>query len=289
MGGTSYNFSARTARAKTMSYDTASADTMFKQIKEGKIHESMDPKKIRLRESRDSSVHPVTFPVIFAMDVTGSMGDVPVMLIRSGLPTMVSEIMKKGITSPALLFLAVGDSQAPDQAPLQVAQFESGDAELDMWLTRTWPEGGGGGNAGESYLWTWYFAANHCETDHWDKRHKKGVLITFGDEPCLPNISKTEMKEVMDLDIETNLSAKSLLEAAQQKWEVFHISLTQRRTPSTHWDEWLGQHHIKCDDYTKIPEIVANLCAMYADTETATESPVKTAHTADTEDEEPIL
>lgn len=261
MGGTSYSFDSRKMRAASMGYGTKSMHDTFSQLKEGKIHESMDPKNIRLREARDSEVHPATFPIIFGMDVTGSMGEVPQMLIKDGLPKMVSDIIQRGVQSPALLFLALGDSKAGDRAPLQVGQFESGDAELDMWLTRTWPEGGGGSNYGESYLWAWYFAGHHCETDAWDKRKQKGLLITFGDEPCLETISRLEMKEVMNIDIQADLSVLSLLEKAREKWNVFHIQLANRRSTDPHWKEWLGQGLIETSDYTEIPSIVARLAA----------------------------
>jgi hypothetical protein len=61
-----------------------------------------------------------------------------------------------------------------DTSPLQISQFESGDAELDMWLTRTYIE---------KRWWKWwsyglahYFAANHTVTDHWEKEVKR-ILI----------------------------------------------------------------------------------------------------------------
>lgn len=259
MGGPTYSFASRSARADSLGYATKSASETFTQINEKRIHESMDPKNIRLRESRDSEVHPLTFPIIFGMDVTGSMQEVPHMLIKEGLPKMMSDIIQSGVTSPAVLFLALGDSAAGDKAPLQVGQFESGDAELDQWLTRTWPEGKGGGNTGESYLWAWYFAAKHCQTDAWDKREEKGLLVTFGDEPCVDSISVTEMREVMGLEIQVPLKAKELLQAAQEKWNVFHIHLTDHSDTPKHWKDWLGQKLIEVRDYHDIPTTVARL------------------------------
>lgn len=264
MGGTSYSFESRSLRAASEGYFTKSAADTFTQLKEGKVHESMNPKTIRLRESRDSEVHPFTYPIIFGMDVTGSMGEVPKMLIRNGLPDMVSKTIQRGVESPAILFLCLGDSQAGDRGPLQIGQFESGDKEMDMWLTRCWPEGGGGSNAGESYLWAWYFAAYHCQTDAWDKRKEKGLLITFGDEPCLHQISQREYREVMGEDdipkgLQFPLTAEDLLKKAQEKWNVFHLHFTDHRSTPNHWKEWLGQHLIEIPDHTEVPNVVARL------------------------------
>lgn len=269
MGGTSYSSSARHLRAESSGFFTRSFADTFTQVKEGKIHDSMDPRKIRFREARDSEIHLLSYPIIFGMDVTGSMKQVPHMLIQDGLPHMVSKIIQGGVESPALLFLALGDSQNPDEAPFQIAQFESGDAELDMWLTRTWPEGGGGGNTGESYLWAWYFAAYHCATDAWDKRGHKGLLVTFGDEPCLPIITKHEYEEVMGkingdpvlskLGLQFPLKAEDLLKKAEEKWNIFHIQLTYHRPTNRRWKELLGQGLIEERDYYNVPNIVATL------------------------------
>jgi len=257
MGGSFYSFDSRTERSFSKGYTTKDAGDLFEQIKKRKIHESMDPKNIRLRESRDSTVHPATFPIIFGMDVTGSMKQIPHELLKDGLPKMISGIIQRGVTSPALLFLALGDSQV-DDAPFQVGQFESGDAEMDLWLTRTWPEGGGGSNDGESYLWAWYFAAHHCVTDAWEKRNQKGLLITFGDEPCLKMISASEMTSVMGIESGAH-TAEDLLADAQDKWEVYHIHFKGHRPTPQHWKDWLGQNLIEIKDHHEIPAIVARL------------------------------
>jgi hypothetical protein len=261
MGGPAYNSETRSMRAMSEGYHTKSFTDTFVQSKVGKIHESMDPKNIRLRESRDSEIHPKTFPIYFTLDVTGSMLEIPHMLIKDGLPTMVSKMIQGGISSPAILFGAVGDSAWGDSAPLQIGQFESGDAELDMWLTRTYPEGGGGSNRGESYLWAWYFAARHTVTDAWEKRKEKGLLVTVGDEPCLEAISKTEFDAVMGKDlVDRSYTAEELLKEAQEKWNVFHIHINHRsRSADSSWKKWLDQNLIEIEDYRKIPDIVAKL------------------------------
>lgn len=147
MGSSTYSYSDRTFRAKSAGYYDKPADDVFTQSKKREIHESMDTKKITLRECRDSEAHPFTVPIVLTLDVTGSMHDIPKDLIKDGLPTMMSGMIQNGVKDASLLFLAVGDHEC-DNAPLQVGQFESGDSELDLWLTRTWLEGGGGANAG---------------------------------------------------------------------------------------------------------------------------------------------
>ena len=177
---------------------------------------------------------------------------------------MISGIIQGGVQSPALLFLGVGDHEV-DTYPLQVGQFESGDEELDLWLSRSYLEGGGGSNDGESYSLAHYFAARHCETDHWDKRAKKGILITIGDEPNLATYPTRAIKEMTGNDQVAGFTAQDMLEEVSERWEVFHINprdAEQRnrwRDASGYWKGFLGQNYIGTDSYEKIPNLIIDL------------------------------
>jgi hypothetical protein len=173
---------------------------------------------------------------------------------------MVGNIIQKGIPDPSILFLGVGDHEC-DRAPLQVGQFESGDEELDLWLTRTWLEGKGGGNSGESYLLAWYFAAKHTVTDSLDKRGQKGLLFTIGDEPCLRTLPKRVVEELMGVGSEVNYTEVQLLELAQEKYDVYHLHVLQGnsgRSSVGYWQNLLGQHCLVVDDYEKVGDIIAD-------------------------------
>lgn len=237
------------------------ADSMFK---EREIHESMNPKNAKMREARDSATHPKTVPIILGLDETGSMLNIPIFLVKEGLPNIMGKIMELGTPDPALLFLGIGDHES-DRAPLQVGQFESGDAELDNWLTHVWLEGNGGGNRGESYLLAWYFAAFHTVTDAWEKRKEKGFLFTIGDEPCLPRLPRKALvdKIMGDATIATeDYTDASLLQAAQEKWNVYHLHVVQGShgiEPLAGWKARLGQNAIQVDNYQDIAKIISNI------------------------------
>lgn len=260
MGYSSYSVNARVSSARSMHYSTASVDQIFTQNKERKAHELMASKNISLRESHDSAEHPNTVPVQLYLDVTGSMGHIPHEMIKDGLPTLVGSLIQSGIPDVALMFGAIGDHEC-DGDPLQVAQFESGDEELDMWLTRTYLEGGGGGNAGESYLLAWYFAAFHTRTDAWDKRGQKGFVFTIGDEPNLQSLPISAVKEVMggNANGQATYSASELLTAAQEKNHVYHIFLEHGyRTCDEDWKQKLGKNCLIVKDYKEISKLIAD-------------------------------
>ena len=62
MGGGSYDPIASRRRSTTY-YQTKSREEVFKQRK---IDPEMDPKRITVRESRDSEEQPYSFPIIIA-------------------------------------------------------------------------------------------------------------------------------------------------------------------------------------------------------------------------------
>ena len=140
---------------------------------QSRIHPSMNPLGA-LRESRDSDDHPDSLGVVFALDVSGSMGDIPRHLAEHTLPGFMATLLDAGVRDPQLCFMAVGHGQH-DRAPLQVGQFESTAALIDQWLTRLWLEGGGVGDH-EAYELAMYFAARKMQLDCVARRGRRGFL-----------------------------------------------------------------------------------------------------------------
>ncbi len=272
MGGTKYDLDARFKKARAAGYGSKSAGEIFTQNAKRMAHESMNPKGISFRESRDSEANPNSVPIILGLDVTGSMGHIPHELIKEGLPKLMGGIMQGGVPDPALLFLGIGDHEC-DSYPLQVGQFESGDDELDMWLTRTYIESGGGGNAGESYLLAWYFAAFHTRTDAFEKRNQKGLLFTIGDEPCLKVLSASAIREIMGTGQQTYTHTELLTEA-RKRYDVYHISVLhsgQALAADKGWKELLGKNCLSITDHTEIPDLIKRVvCEKFKNTPSGT-------------------
>jgi hypothetical protein len=282
MGYGTYSSTSRALRSDSLGYTTKHVDEIFTQNRERKMHKDMDPKGVKLRESCDSPTHPLTTPIQLYLDVTGSMGSIPHELIKEGLPTLVGKLIQNGVLDVALMFGAVGDHEC-DRAPLQIGQFESGDAELDMWLTRTWLEGNGGGNAGESYLLAWYFSAFHTRTDAFDKRKKKGFVFTVGDEPCLTHLPLSAIKSIMgDTAVgQGTYTREDLLKAAQEKNHVYHIHFSHGypRDMDGAWKDMLGQNLLVVDDHAKLVKTISDIVLSHQGVHTTTSAPTKTTDT----------
>lgn len=85
-------------------------------------------------------------------------------MIKDNFPKLMDALMQLGVKDPQLLFMAVGDHEY-DRYPIQVGQFESDTEKIVNSLEEFVLEGGGGGNAGESYLLAHIIAGYHTETD----------------------------------------------------------------------------------------------------------------------------
>ena len=115
------NYSAEAHEAIIQGRASLPTQNVFKQTV---CHPLMNPKGIKARESRDSAEHPHTTSIVFALDVTGSMGEIPAHLAKQELPHFMKLLLDCKVPDPQVLFMAVGDATS-DLAPLQVGQFES--------------------------------------------------------------------------------------------------------------------------------------------------------------------
>jgi hypothetical protein len=230
------------------------------------LKESLDPKKMKnmLRESCDDDVCPESMPIIIGLDETGSMGMIPDYMIRTGFPKLFEEIYaRKPIKHPHIMFMGIGDAEV-DQVPVQVSQFESGmrlaDQLIDMYL-----EGNGGGNNHEGYTMPWYVASMHTKIDCFDKRGKKGYLITVGDEEPNPILYRKDILRSLGVAPETDLTAKQLLDMASKMYHVFHVIVEQGSYAHSHpaqvkkaWTELLGERVLPLSDYTNLSEVIVS-------------------------------
>lgn len=198
MGGGNWtrdSFSDYTTKTKRMSMMAdGSLDSRYSHqdiFKSRRLDSTLDPKNV-LRECCDSEEHPNTFPVILALDVTGSMGDAAAEVAKK-LGIVMTELYEK-IPDIEFMIMAIGDT-AYDDAPIQASQFES-DIRIAQQLDKVYFESGGGGNNFESYTAAWYFGIYHCALDCW-KRGKKGLIITMGDEMLNPFLDRREINQYL--------------------------------------------------------------------------------------------
>jgi hypothetical protein len=240
MGSGNYSQTAHEAllRGRT----SIPVEQVFKQVK---CHPLMNPKGVRLRECRDGVDHPQSLGIVFALDITGSMGEIPKIMATQQLPSFMKILMGCQISDPQILFMAVGDVNY-NQAPLQVGQFESTAELMDQWLTWSYLEGGGGGNGMESYELGLYFLAMHTEMDCKVKRNKRGYLFMTGDENPYPVLSKHIVDNMIGDNLDEDLRCEEIVAEVQKSYTPFFLIPDRNRAKrcERRWRDLLGDHVI---------------------------------------------
>lgn len=203
-----------------VTYRTISANYTVQDLyKSHALSEELNPFKV-IRECCDSEEHPNTIPVIFALDVTGSMGGTAVKVAQQ-LNVIMTKLYEQ-IPDVEFAIMGIGDL-AYDKAPIQLSQFES-DIRIQEHLDKVYFEAGGGGNYYESYTAAWYMGLYHCKLDCW-KRNKKGIIITLGDEPLNPYLGKDVLQRVTGDTLQADVETAPLYKEVIKKFDVYHIGV----------------------------------------------------------------
>ncbi|MFO0694096.1 MAG: hypothetical protein U0230_11110 [Polyangiales bacterium] len=258
MGYGNYSYEAHTAIAE------ARVDLPRQQVfQQRSTHPLMNPKGVRVRESRDSADHPESLGIVFALDVTGSMGDIPDLLARRELPRFMRLLGDAGVRHPQVLFLAFGDATS-DQASLQVGQFETTAELMDRWLTFSYLEGGGGGQDHESYEVALHFLVEHVDMDCWRKRRKRGYLFLTGDERPYPLLSRHHVEAIVGDRLDEDVPTEAVVAAVQESFEPFFLIPDPARRPRCErvWRDLLGDRVVSMSSPEDTCFVAAGLVAL---------------------------
>jgi hypothetical protein len=225
-------------------------------------HPLMNPHGVKLREARDSEAHPNSIGIVFALDVSGSMGEIPKTLATRTLPSFMRTLLDAGVDDPQILFMGIGCAHG-DSAPLQVGQFESTDRLMDQWLTSLFLEGGGGGG-NESYELAMYFAARHTAMDCFEKRKRRGYLFITGDEPPNPAVSRAQVKGLIGDDLPDDIPIRAVIDETQEKFEPFYLIPDPGRAANVErsWRDLLGDRVIAMQTPDDTGYVAAGLVAL---------------------------
>lgn len=219
----------------------------------------MNPHGVKYRESRDSAGHPDSIGIVFALDVSGSMGEIPHQLATKTLPTFMASV-RTILPSPHVLFMAFGNAYA-DKSPLQVGQFESEAQLIDRWLAATHLEGGGGA-LGESYDLAMYFAARHTAMDCWGKRKKKGYFFMTGDETPWMGLARHQVAGLIGDPLQADIPVWEVVRELQQKMHTFFLIPDEKRADTENCGAvWSALMHERCI-VLETPEDTAAIAAL---------------------------
>ena len=229
------------------------------------LHPTLDLTRKPSRESRDSVDSLRSTPIAVLCDVTGSMSNIPELVINDLHKLMRLIGDSKIVPDPQIAFGAIGDANS-DAVPMALGEFESDDVKAEAHLANLFLEGGGGGQDHESYEMMLWFFANHVHTDAWKKRREKGFLFIIGDEAPYSTVRRDQAKKFLGVAPKEDISLAEAARQAQEKWEVFCIrpgGTSHINNPRVHaaWTSVLpAERVIKAMDWQQIvPQIAATV------------------------------
>jgi hypothetical protein len=197
-------------------------------------------------------------PIVVAMDVTGSMGDWS-KIIYDKMPMFYGQIMMQGyLEDPAISFAAVGDAYT-DAAPLQVCDFAQG-TTLDEWLQRLWLEGGGGGQAHESYELAAYYYARRVTLE--GAQHP--FLFISGDEGFYDDLEARFVSSWIGEGERTK--AQVVLDELGKKFHVFQVHkeyFGDDPTIVAQWSKAIGSRRVlRLEDPKAVVDVMLGVIAV---------------------------
>ena len=131
MGGGTFNYRAF---ANAVTARKATGTPAFARTVTSGIAKDLDMSGVNYRESRDSVEHPISTPIVVALDGTGSMGD-SARVAQEKLGSLMTLLQgRRYVEGPQLAFIGVGDVVS-DCTPFQMSQFES-DNRADVRTNR---------------------------------------------------------------------------------------------------------------------------------------------------------
>lgn len=193
---------------------TSYSNTADKLISRDDIHPDLNPKNY----STTNLISKGRTPIVFAVDVTGSMGEW-VKIIYDKFPMFYGQLnLHEYAYDPTVSFCAVGDAEC-SKVPLQISPFSSG-LDIDSNITKLFLEGGGGGNLRESYELAAYFYLEKCNLIN----HEFPFLFITGDEAFFNEVTAKNIQKIFGGDkISQNLNSREVFKSLKDKFNVFHL------------------------------------------------------------------
>lgn len=265
----------KTQRKATTGYASFSTTAQIQSGQRSKtVSERLDPKGIKdsvakKRECRDTDDAPNSNAVVVGFDVTGSLGNIPMVLQEKMVKLLPTLTTKAVLDDPAVLFAACGDVRT-DYVPLQIGQFENTLA-MDEDINEIYLEGNGGGQGSESYELFLFFLARLVAMDNLEKRGKKGKAFIIADERACPSVLRRDVEKIYGntFGMESDIPLEDIVEEAKKNFEIFVIIPTggcYGNENKTFWNRYFPEHVLELDDPDLVCETIVTAIGLSEDT-----------------------
>jgi len=165
--------------------------------------------------------------------------------------------------------IAIGDGPAGDRYPIQVVDFSKG-AELVKGVNSIYPEGGGHGNAKESYDLAAYFLLNHCKIPN---MKGKPLLVVAGDEGFYDKVDALCVKQNIGDDLPQELDSNVVMKKLAERFDTYILrpepssyGLDVYRQIHNQWVDVFGaQRVLRMDNPKRLVDCFIGICGYASD------------------------
>ncbi len=209
------------------------------QIAKDDLHPDLNPKNFQDESLKSAG----RTPIVFAVDVTGSMGEW-VKIIYEKFPMFYGQLnMREYAFDPTVSFCAIGDAEC-SKVPLQISNFSSG-LDIDLNITKLFLEGGGGGNLRESYELAAYFYLEKCILNF----HEFPFLFITGDEAFFNEVTIKNVQKTFGNKISQNMNSREVFKTLKDKFNIFHLRKkfdddNKEKGMYRQWSDTLGHERV---------------------------------------------
>lgn len=196
------------------------------------LHPTLDPRNYKEKNMKCKA----KYPVVFALDVTGSMCEWP-QIIYDKMPMFYGQIMQnKYLNDLEISFCAVADYG--DEITLQVTEFSQAH-QIDERISLLYLGGGMGPLIRhEAYEASGFFYSYMCDLEN----AELPFFFLTCDEDFYPSVEKYRIKKKFGRDIEyEEIKAKKIFQDLQKKFNVFIIKKPyDSQIQAGELDQWIN-------------------------------------------------
>ena len=202
----------------------------------------LDPLLDPLQYKNTNIVSTTRHPIVFALDVSGSMSDWP-QIIYDKMPMFYGQIMMQGyLTDPSISFCAIADLD--DDICMQTSRFSKA-SDIDEQLTKISLGGGSGPTTRcEAYELPAHFYTYMCDLTNC---HMPFFFLTC-DENYHTILGRDQVIKFLGRDPETDVQGKKIFQKLMTKFNVFIIKKLYGDISESEeyemWEDTVGKNRV---------------------------------------------
>lgn len=148
----------------------------------------------------------------------------------------------------------------------QVCDFAEGKT-IDDWIEKLYLEGGGGGQACESYEMLAHFYEKNARFTHPKAKESKPFFFIIGDEAPYPNVDADNASRNFGGHMQSDIPTKKVFEQVRDKYAFKHIHVPYKDSDvdaqvESEWKRSIGDDFIRVKEPKAVVDVILGVVAI---------------------------